>query len=99
MQDAVNRERSETGSPDQGAACEPSDGELLASFISDHEKESFEALVLRHKSMVMGVCRRVLRDEHAAEDAFQATFMVLLRRANSIGRPELLANWLYGVAF
>jgi RNA polymerase sigma-70 factor (ECF subfamily) len=48
--------------------------------------------------MVLGVCRRLLRDEHDAEDAFQTTFQVLARKACSIGKPELLANWLYGVA-
>jgi RNA polymerase sigma factor (sigma-70 family) len=99
MLDAVKSERADSSPDGHGDAREPSDGELLARFISRQERASFEALVLRHKSMVMGVCRRVLRDEHAAEDAFQATFMVLLRRATSIGRPELLANWLYGVAF
>src|SRR5205823_14312153 len=52
-----------------------------------------------HGPMVFNVCRRVLRYSHAAEDAFQATFLVLVRKAASIARRELLANWLYGVAF
>ena len=78
---------------------QPTDAELLARFVDQHEKSAFELLVRRHSPMVMGVCRRVLGDAHEAEDAFQAAFMVLLRRSKSIGRPELLANWLYGVAF
>src|SRR5262249_55629286 len=63
------------------------------------EEEAFRALLGRHGPMVLGVCRRLLRDPHAVEDAFQATFLVLLRRAASIARPELLGNWLYGVAY
>jgi RNA polymerase sigma factor (sigma-70 family) len=53
----------------------------------------------RHGPMVMGVCRRVLRDAHAVDDAFQATFLVLVRKAASLRRPHLLGNWLYGVAY
>src|SRR5215831_3483855 len=75
-----------------------SDGRLLESFIAGKEEAAFEALVNRHGPMVLGVCRRVLKNSHDAEDAFQATFLVLLRKASSIGRPELLGNWLYGVA-
>jgi RNA polymerase sigma factor (sigma-70 family) len=59
----------------------------------------FEVLVRRHGPMVLGVCRRLLRDPHATEDAFQATFLVLLRKANTLRKRELLANWLYGVAY
>lgn len=74
------------------------DGQLLHDYVSRHEEVAIAALVRRHGPMVWGVCRRVLRNYHDAEDAFQATFLVLLRRAASITSPELLANWLYGVA-
>jgi RNA polymerase sigma factor (sigma-70 family) len=61
-------------------------------------ERAFAALVQRHGAMVLSVCRQLLGDEHAAEDAFQATFLVLARKAGSIRRPELLGHWLYGVA-
>src|SRR5262249_4479951 len=63
------------------------------------EETAFEILVHRHGAMVWRVCRNVLREAHAAEDAFQATFLILVRKAGSIGKPELLGNWLYGVAY
>ncbi len=75
-----------------------SDGRLLERFASHREEAAFEALVRRHGPMVWGVCRRVLRDHHDAEDAFQATFLVLARKGQSIAHRELVANWLYGVA-
>src|SRR5580693_9108283 len=74
------------------------DGELLEDFICQRNDEPFEALVQRHSRMVWGVCRRVLSNHHDAEDAFQATFLVLVRKAPFIASPHLLANWLYGVA-
>src|SRR5215472_5358117 len=74
------------------------DGQLLEDFLSRREEAALAALVYRHGPMVWGVCRRVLRNYHDAEDAFQATFLVLVRKASSIASPELLANWLYGVA-
>jgi RNA polymerase sigma factor (sigma-70 family) len=76
-----------------------SDGQLLDRYIDRREGASFEALVRRHGQMVWGVCRRMLRDHHDAEDAFQATFLVLARRAATIVPREKVANWLYGVAF
>jgi RNA polymerase sigma factor (sigma-70 family) len=74
------------------------DEQLLERFIAHRDEAAFEALVRRHGPMVLGVCRRVLHDPHDAEDAFQATFLVLVRKAAAIGKRELLANWLYGVA-
>jgi RNA polymerase sigma factor (sigma-70 family) len=75
------------------------DEELLKTFISRREEGAIAALVHRHGPMVWGVCRRVLPCYHDAEDAFQATFLVLIRKAASIASPELLANWLYRVAY
>ena len=79
-----------------------SDGQLIERFLSgprDEAEAAFAALVDRHGAMVMGVCRRLLSDSNDADDAFQATFLVLVRRAHSIARRDLLANWLYGVAY
>jgi RNA polymerase sigma factor (sigma-70 family) len=75
------------------------DGQLLEDYISRGNEAALAALVGRHGSMVWGVCRRVLRSYHDAEDAFQATFLVLVRKAASIASRELLASWLYGVAY
>jgi RNA polymerase sigma factor (sigma-70 family) len=74
------------------------DGDLLARFAAGRDEAAFRALVERHGGMVYEVCRRVLRDPHEAEDAFQATFLVLAQKAKSLRAPALLANWLYGVA-
>jgi DNA-directed RNA polymerase specialized sigma24 family protein len=74
------------------------DEQLLEAFLAHRDETAFEALVRRHGPMVLGLCRRVLHDRHDAEDAFQATFIVLIRKAAGIAKRELLANWLYGVA-
>src|SRR5262245_27932302 len=74
------------------------DGQLLRDYTRSRDETALAALVHRHGPMVWGVCRRVLGDRHDAEDAFQATFLVLVRKSESIASPELVANWLYGVA-
>ncbi len=76
-----------------------SDAELLDRFVTDRDGPAFAALVRRHGPMVLAVCRRVLRHRQDAEDAFQATFLVLARRAEAVKPQSLLGNWLYGVAY
>jgi RNA polymerase sigma factor (sigma-70 family) len=74
------------------------DGQLLECFLSRQEPAALEALMRRHGPMVWGVCRRILGNHHDAEDAFQATFLVLVRKASSVRPRERVGNWLYGVA-
>ena len=83
---------------DRRGSAESTDRQLLASFVAQRDEFAFEALVRRHGPMVLAVCRRLLSDPDDAEDAFQATFLVLVRKAASISRPEQLAGWLHGVA-
>jgi RNA polymerase sigma factor (sigma-70 family) len=89
----LQRHRSAPGTP--GA----DDAELLGRFVRDRDEAAFELLVWRHGTLVYNVCRRVLGDAHAAEDAFQATFLVLVRKAASVSRRQALAGWLYRVAY
>lgn len=74
------------------------DARLLERFVGNQDEAAFELLVWRHGGMVLKVCRQVLGDEHAAEDAFQAVFLTLIRKAGSIRRRETLGGWLYHVA-
>lgn len=74
------------------------DSDLLARFQANRDEAAFELLVWRHGPMVLGVCRRHLRDEHAAEDAFQATFVALAQTAPTLGEVRSLGGWLYTVA-
>jgi RNA polymerase sigma factor (sigma-70 family) len=74
------------------------DDQLLDGYLSCRDEAALAALVRRHAPMVWGVCRRLLPNHHDAEDAFQATFLVLVRKATSIMPREMVANWLYGVA-
>jgi RNA polymerase sigma-70 factor (ECF subfamily) len=76
-----------------------SDGQLLERFITCRDETAFSDLVHRYAGLVLGVCLRVLGDSHQAEDAFQATFLVLVRRAKNLDRSGPLGNWLYAVAF
>jgi RNA polymerase sigma factor (sigma-70 family) len=81
----------------RGAPSE--DRHLLERFVARRDEDAFAELVARHGPLVYGVCRRVLRDAHDAEDVFQATFLVLVRKAASIRKPESLSCFLHGVAY
>ena len=75
------------------------DAQLLKSFLQDQDEVAFERLMRRHGPMVYGVCRRILRHAQDVEDAFQAAFLALARKAASITKHESVSGWLYMVAF
>ena len=80
-------------------ARELPDQDLLQGFVVRHDEAAFLALLRRHGPMVLGVCRALLADEADAEDAFQATFLVFVRKARSIRKTPALGSWLHGVAY
>lgn len=82
----------------QSAPDVPPDGELVGRYAHARDEGAFAELLRRHGPTVYGVCRRVLRNGPDADDAFQAVFLVLARRAGTIGEPGAVGNWLYGVA-
>jgi RNA polymerase sigma factor (sigma-70 family) len=82
----------------RGAVAQLADAELLTRFVDCRDLGALEAIVRRHGPMVWSVCRRLVPNHHDAEEAFQAAFLVLLRKAAAVTPREMLANWLYGVA-
>src|SRR5262245_29679788 len=80
-------------------APEQGDGQLLERFITGHDQAALDAIIQRHGRLVWGVCQRLLHDPHDAEDAFQATFLVLIRKAATVEKRSSLGSWLYGVAY
>src|SRR5215471_14079957 len=72
-----------------------SDAQLLDRFVSTRDEAAFELLVWRHGGLVLGLCRRLVRQEQDAEDAFQATFLTLAQKAECIHKREAMASWLY----
>ena len=84
---------------DSTSAADLTDADLVQRFVHHRDKVAFTVLVQRHGGLVLQVCRRVLRQEADAEDAFQATFLILARKASAICKRSSLSCWLHGVAF
>src|SRR6516225_4245753 len=82
----------------RGSGVESTDGQLLERFVAQRDENAFGALIQRHGPLVLTVCRRVLNNTDDVEDAFQATFLVLVRKAGSIAKRESVSSWLHGVA-
>ncbi len=95
LRSALRHLRRAAGRSDAGR----SDGQLLERFLRDRDECAFELLLWRHGPMVLGTCRRLLRREQDAEDAFQVTFLTLARKAGAIGKREAVGSWLYKVAY
>ena len=92
----VQHLRKLVGAPAGGGVT---DGQLLERFVQQRDQAAFELLVRRHERMVWSVCRRLLPETHDAEDAFQAAFLVLVRKAPTVAKRESVASWLYKVAY
>ena len=96
---SVEMARTLDGLIQSGSLVGLSDEDLLAQFVESRDPRAFEAILERHGPLVLTVCRHVLNDPNDVEDAFQASFLVLIRKAASVRRPGSLASWLYGVAY
>ncbi|MHC5542195.1 RNA polymerase sigma factor, partial [Singulisphaera rosea] len=83
---------------ESGTMRDLGDGQLLERFIAGRDELAFEELVARHGPVILGICRRSLDDPRDVEDAFQATFLLLVRKAASLRDRETVSSWLYGVA-
>ncbi|MGP0065185.1 MAG: RNA polymerase sigma factor [Isosphaeraceae bacterium] len=81
-----------------GTLADLGDGQLLDRFLSQRDEPAFAELIARHGPRVLAICRRSLDDPHDIEDAFQATFLVLARKARSLRDRDALSSWLHGVA-
>jgi RNA polymerase sigma factor (sigma-70 family) len=94
------RQQTWIGSPAEDVSQDttPTDAELLAQWCGGADRDALELLIRRHGGLVLGVCRRVLGNTLDADDAFQAVFLILIRKAGSLKRPEQVAGWLHGVA-